>query len=125
MALALYVLPSSAWAEVCAQIRPAWDGAPVTALQEALYLAGTAPVLVLVIASALVIRLRNQWGGLAVIVLWTVLITFIIRSDPSSIEAQASAEGCIGSPALFITAVAAICVAIVLRTLPLRPKTGD
>ena len=116
--------PIPAFADICAQMRPGWDGTPVSAVQEALFLGGTVPALALILGSALVIRFRSQWGGLITIVLWTVLITYIIRSDPDGIDALARQEGCVGSPALFIAAVVAICVAIVLTTLP-RPKRPD
>lgn len=123
LALILVLVPKTAWAEICAIMRPSWDGGEVSAIQEALYLAGTVPALVLILLSALALRFRSQWGGLTVIVLWTVYITFVIRSDPDGMD-LARAEGCVGSPALFITLVAAICVATVVYTLP-RPKRAD
>lgn len=113
-------LPTTALAEACATLRPDWDGTAVTALDELLYLVGTAPALLLILGAALAIRLQSQWGGLIVIVLWTVLVTYILMGN-QDIARAATLEGCIGSPALFIALVAAICVAIVVRTLP-RPS---
>ncbi|PTX54879.1 hypothetical protein C8N43_3702 [Litoreibacter ponti] len=109
---------SPAWAEVCDKARPSWDGAPVSALQEAVFLFSTVPALILVMASALVLRFRSQWGGLVVVLLWTGLVTMLTMVDPSGLDELAVTEGCVGSPALFISVVAAICVAIVLYTLP-------
>lgn len=115
--LGLLGLPTAAWAEVCDKVRPDWDGAPVSAVQELLNLGASLPVLVLLVASALVIRLRSQWGGLAVIVAWTVLASVVIlRRD--AVMQLAAEEGCVGAPSLFVALVAAICVAIVIYTLP-------
>lgn len=96
----------------------------MSAAQEALFLAGTLPVLILIFASALAVRVRNPWGGLIVVVLWTVFITLLITETDTNLRTATRAEGCVGSPALFICGVAAICVGIILYTLP-RPKRPD
>lgn len=116
-------MPTPALAEVCDEVRPGWDGAPATAWSEALFLAGTVPVLVLILASAVVFRFRSQWGGLVVVVLWTILITLLSMIDPGGLRAVARAEGCVGSLALFIAAAAAICVAIILYTAPIKKRS--
>ncbi len=94
----------------------------MTALAEAVFLAGTVPVLILFLATAAALRFRSQWGGLAVVVLWTGLITVLSMVDPSGLQAAARAQGCVGSPALFIGIVAAICVATILYTAPLKQR---
>ena len=114
----LALIPGAALAEVCDKARPGWDGGPVSALQEAIFLFSTVPALVLIVATALAFRFRSAWGGLVVVVLWTVLVSMRTMFDPSGLNSLALAEGCVGSPALFIGIVAAICVAIVLYTLP-------
>ena len=112
--------PSAALAEVCDKVRPYWKpGTPATVWDELIGLMGTPPSLILLVASALAIRFKHQWAALAVVVLWTVwvsLITFPGARD--DMQEHAIAEGCIGSPALFIGVVAAICVAMTLYTTP-------
>jgi hypothetical protein len=120
--LAMFPLP--VWAEVCDKERPNWDGVPATAFDEAISLFSTAPSLALLLATALVIRFRSQWGALAVFVLWTVLISIIAFADPTSIRIAAIDEGCIGPNTLFITAVVAICIGMILYTVP-RPGRSD
>jgi hypothetical protein len=119
--------PSITWADACATLRPDWSLPPATALDEVIYLTATLPALLLLAGSALAIALRSQWGGLLVIVLWTIFTTYIIMGGDETSELAAQ-EGCIGSPALFVTLVAAICVAIVLKTRPRLasgPENGD
>ena len=120
----LAALAGPALAETCAQIRPNWNGGPVSGLQEAIALTATAPVLALLIASAAAIRFRTQWGGLAVVVLWTGYVSLLSFGN---LRAEAQAEGCIGSPALFIAAVAAICVGMIIYTAPVKrgPPDGE
>ncbi|APX12724.1 hypothetical protein BWR18_14295 [Tateyamaria omphalii] len=75
----------------------------------------------LLLLSLIALRFRQQWVGLAAVILWTVFITVITMADPTGLRPEAMAEGCIGQPTLFIVAVAAICVGIVLYT---KPRTG-
>ncbi len=122
IAAPLLLTPGAAWAEICATARPGWEpGTPVTGLDEAVYLFTSGPGLFLLAATAVALVLRNQWGGLVAVLLWTGLITFVTMGDSAS--APGRAEGCIGSPALFIGLVAAISVATVLYTMP--HKSGD
>ncbi len=120
--LLLFLLPRPAWAEVCDKERPGWDGDTVTALGEAFNLFTSPAGLILLAISIFALRFRNQWIGLAAVLLWTVFITMITMADPTGIRSLARAEGCIGPPTLFIVAVAAICVGIVLYT---KPRTDD
>jgi len=108
-------------AEVCAQERPAWDGVPVTALGEFLILLQTPIVLVLIIATALVIRFRLEWAGLLVVVGWS-LSTYLVLdwAGTDSIRQAGIAEGCIGSPSVFIVVAVMICIGVVLYTAPLK-----
>ena len=116
--LALALLPLPARADVCQTQRPDWDGVPVTALGEALGLLLSAAGLVLLCLSLAALRFRNQWIGLATILLWTVFFSVLTMADPTGVRALAQAEGCIGPPSLFIALGAAICVGIVLYTKP-------
>lgn len=122
--LILSLLPGLARASACDTERPGWDGVPMTALGEALLLFSSPAALVLLAATILVIWLRHQWGALAVCLLWTALVS-VVAFIGSSGETHAAAvtEGCVGSPTLFIAAVAAICVAMIFYTAP-RPSRG-
>lgn len=112
------MLPGSALAETCALQRPNWDGGPVSAIEEAIQLTSSPITLILIVLTLLVFRFRSQWGGVAIVVLWTILVSIITMMDPTGTRAPGMAEGCIGSPTLFIAAVAAICVATILYTAP-------
>lgn len=114
------LLATPAWAEVCDKTRPNWDGSPVGVLDEAIFLLSTPATLILIVASLLAIRFRHQWGALAVVVLWTLLVSLIAMGDPTGLRADEIAEGCVGSPALFIGFGAAICVGMIIYTTP-RP----
>lgn len=116
--LILAALPGSALAETCALQRPNWDGGPVSAIEEAIQLTSSPITLILIVLTLLVFRFRSQWGGVAIVVLWTILVSMITMMDPTGTRASGMAEGCIGSPTLFIAAVAAICVATILYTAP-------
>ncbi|KIN65371.1 hypothetical protein Z945_413 [Sulfitobacter noctilucae] len=118
------ILPGAAMAEVCDKVRPLWGGpAPATLWDEFIGLAGTPVSLVLILASALAFRFRSQWGGLAVVVGWTLWVSMVaFYGGHDSIRQQAISEGCIGSPALFIGAVAAICIAMIIYTTPRQDR---
>ena len=114
-------LPNAAWAQgaqVCDQQRPGWDGTPVSGLDEALQLMASPLSLIAIGATLLALRFRSQWGGVAVVVLWTGLVSMITMFDPTGTRTPGMAEGCIGTPTLFIAAVAAICVATIIYTAP-------
>ena len=115
--LILSVLPGAALAQSCAVQRPSWDGAPVSAVQEAMFLAMSPAALVLFLGTALAVRFKSQWGSLAVVLGWTAFVTFLTMLAPDS-RKLAMAEGCIGSPALFIALIAAICVGTIFYTAP-------
>lgn len=118
--------PGAALAEACEKIRPDWDGTPATAITEALHLAASLPSVVLILGTALALRFRSQWGGLAAVAGWSFLVSihvFPVRSDP--VRQMALTEGCIGSPSLFIAVVAAICMATVLYTAPTVRRSND
>ena len=117
----LACLPGSAWAEVCVTQRPGWYGQPVGVIVEAVYLFLSPAGIALLLLSVIALRFRHQWVGLAAVILWTVFITVVTMADPTGLRPQAMAEGCVGAPTLFIVAVAAICVGIVLYT---KPRTG-
>jgi hypothetical protein len=111
------VMPVPAAAEVCDKINPDWDGARVTALAEAVTLASSLPVVLLLLATAIAIRTRSKWGGVAVVSGWSFM-TYFFALGSSDVYTAARAEGCVGSPALFIAIVAALSVAVILYTAP-------
>lgn len=115
---ALLILPVTARAQdVCAKVRPDWDGGPVPAWEEAILLFGSPAALVLLFASALVLRFRSAWGALAVFVGWSLLVSAFTLYDPTGGQRiAAAAEGCIGSPVLFVAIVMAIGVGLLLYT---------
>lgn len=115
--LILVLLPGPAWAGACAELRPGWDGTPVSAWAEAVALLGSPLSLILLVATALALRFRSQWGALAVCVAWSFLVSGFTVFDPTGGAREAAmTEGCVGSPAIFILGVAALCVATVLYT---------
>jgi len=113
--------PAPAWAEVCAVQRPNWDGAAVTAPGELLLLLQSPIVLILIIATALAVRFRSEWGGLVVVAGWS-LSTFLVTGwgTNGAIRTAGIEEGCIGNPSLFIAVAATVCISVVLYTAPLK-----
>lgn len=120
--LILALIPLPAWAGVCEEVRPGWDGTPITILGETLALLSAPAALLLVVLSLAAIRFRAQWLGLGTIVFWTIFVSVITMATPSDLRDLARAEGCVGSPALFIALAAAICGAIVIYT---KPRTDN
>jgi len=117
----LTFFPATAQAQSCAEQRPNWTpGTEVTALAEAFALFSSPIALILLITTALCFRVRHQWGAVVTVVLWTGYISLVTFTDAGG-RAAGMAEGCIGSPTLFIAVVAALSVALVLYT---APKTG-
>ncbi|MEM8536780.1 MAG: hypothetical protein AAGF56_02850 [Pseudomonadota bacterium] len=119
---AFLLTPAAAWAEACETERPGWDGVSVSAWDEFLFLLQTPIVLLLVVATALALRFRSEWGGLAAVVGWAIATFLVVGwADSTGFRAAAMAEGCIGSPALFIAVAGLVSVGVVLYTAPL-PK---
>lgn len=116
----LSLLPGAASAEVCDKVRPLWTpGTEATVWTEMIALMGTPPSLVLLILTAVAVRFRHEWGALVLVLLWTGWISMVVfYGSDGDIQAAAVAEGCIGSPTLFIAAVAAICVGMILYVAP-------
>ncbi len=92
----------------------------MTAVGEMLFLAQTPMVLFLILATAVAVRFRSEWGGVAVVAGWSIA-TYIVTGWGSSdgLRNAAINEGCAGSPALFIAVAAAVCIGVVLYTAPL------
>lgn len=122
-------LPATAFAEVCDKERPNWTpGTETTAITEAIALFLSAPALILLVATAICFRFKSQWGAVAVVVLWTILVSlvaFVAPADPTGVHQLAILEGCIGSPSLFIAIVAALSVALILYTAPRAEKSSE
>jgi hypothetical protein len=107
-------------------MRPDWDGTPVSAFGELVFLAQSPIVLILLLLTAVAVRFRSEWGGLAVVVGWSIA-TYLVTGWGSTSETQVAVmqEGCVGSPALFIAFAAALCIGVVLYTAPLGKKQQD
>ena len=104
-------------AEACAQFRPDWDGGPVSMWSEAVSLLGSPVSLILLLATALVIRFKSSWGALVVCVSWSLLVSAFTFFDPTGgLRTAATAEGCIGPPTIFVAVAAALSVISILMT---------
>lgn len=103
---------------VCSNLRPDWDGTPVSMLSETGALLASPISLLLMIATLGALRYKSQWGSVAIAVGWSVYTAFLTTLDPGDQLANARIEGCLGSPSLFITLVAAICIGMILFTAP-------
>ena len=121
----LSFLAAPALAEVCDKERPGWDGTPATAVTEAIALFSTPLGLFLLIATAITLRFRNAWGGLATTVGWTGFITIVVSADPSGVQGFAISEGCIGPPTLFVALSIAICIVTIIYTARGKPGTNE
>ena len=109
----------------CGELRadaPRLGWHPATAISEAIALASMPLSLILVLIPALALRFRSQWGGLAAVAGWSVLISYIAFWSDQSARFAAAQQGCVASPALFIALVAAICLAIVIYTAPAKGR---
>jgi hypothetical protein len=129
-ALVPALLPGPALAQACAAMRPGWTpGTQATQWTEAVHYFSTVPALVLLVATALAIRWRSQWGGLIVTVLWSGLVALIVMhrfgDDSSGLRQRAFDEGCLASPTLFLAAVTAISAATILYTAPIGRQTSE
>ncbi|MEL6647915.1 MAG: hypothetical protein AAFY35_08775 [Pseudomonadota bacterium] len=115
--LILSLVPGPAFAEACDTIRPGWDGGEVSAVAEAITLFSSPIALILLFLTALVFRFRSSRGALALCLFWSFLITAVTFFDPTGgVRTQALAEGCVGSPWLFIAIVGALSVGMILYT---------
>ena len=122
--LILAALPTPALAEVCDKIRPDWTGGAVSGWDETIQLFATAPSLLLIAATAFALRFRHQWGGLAVVVLWTLYASVMIIPNTVNLRAEGLSEGCVGSSTLFLSLVTALCIGTILYTAPM-PRRSD
>ena len=120
--------PTPALAEACGTLRPNWDGTSVSAVDELLTVMQTPIVLLLIVATALAVRFRNEWGGLLVVVGWSLSTYLVIGwGSINALRDAAILEGCIGNPSLFVGVAAMVCIGVVLYTAPLKrgKKSGD
>ena len=118
LAIALTFGASPAAADVCTDYRPNWEAGPVSAWQEFVWLMASPAALILLIATAFVIRFRSQWGGLTCFVLWAMLGSYLSFPDVNELRKTAIIEGCVGNPSLFLGVVTAICIGMILYTAP-------
>ena len=91
----------------------------MTGVGEMLHLFQTPLVLLLILATALTVRFRREWAGVANVVGWS-LATFLLTGTGGSYGVMdlGRVEGCVGSPALFIAVAVAVCIGVVLYTAP-------
>jgi hypothetical protein len=108
--------PHVALAQACDKIRPGWDGAPASAVTEALTLLFSPLGLLLLTISLIAARLRKKWLSLIAVVGWTGFVSLTTMLDPYGLRLAALAEGCIGSPTLFILIATGISTALILYT---------
>lgn len=124
LAAALTALtPLPAFAGVCETLNPDWvAGSSVSLLQQTISMLAMPVSLLLLIASAVMFRLRAQWGALAVIIGWASWITALTTQTAIAARRAAQLEGCAASPALFFAIAVAVCIGLVLYTSPIRGR---
>lgn len=117
------VAAATAWAQeatatgACAALRPDWDGEPVGAMAEMVALLSSPIPLILLMVTAVAIRFKAQWAVLVVCLAWSVVVSATTFFDPTGgLREAGMAEGCVGSPVLFILTVSVLCVGAVLAT---------
>ena len=121
--LILTLLPGPALADACATVRPGWDGTQVSTWTEAVALFTSPAAVILLVISALALRLRSQWVSLGAFVGWGILVSTYTFLDPTGgTRPAAMAEGCVGTPTAFIVVVFALCIAMVLYAKPPERK---
>ena len=124
-AVLLTLTPLSAYAGVCETLSPGWvPGTSVSILQQTITMLAMPVSLALLIASALMFRLKAQWGSLAVIIGWAAWITALTTDSAIATRHAARLEGCAASPALFFAFAVAVCIGLVLYTSPLKNRGG-
>ena len=121
-AAALLASANMAFAQACETLRPNWDGVPLSAFDEAIVLFASIPAMALLVASAIVVRTRNQWAALGIVVLWVILASIVSFGD-TDIQQEAMIEGCMGSTTLYLAIVGAICIALVAYTAPRKASS--
>ena len=93
----------------------------MSAFGELLFLLQSPIVLVLILLTAVAVRFRSEWGGLAVVVGWSIA-TYLVTGWGGGTQTAAMAEGCVGSPALFIAVAGILCIGVVLYTAPIGKR---
>ncbi len=121
--LILTFLASPALAEVCDKERPNWDGTPQTLLDEALFHFASPIGLFLLAALAVAVIFRHAMGTAIVVLLWSFYISAITLPDQSDVSAFVVAEGCMGSPSLYIVLSAVLSIAAVFYTFKGRANS--
>ncbi len=118
---ALFPLP--AFAGVCETLNPDWvAGTSVSLLRQTISMLAMPVSLLLLVASAVMFRLRAQWGALVVIIGWAGWITALTTQTAIAARHAAQLEGCAASPALFFAIAVAVCIGLVLYTSPIRNR---
>jgi len=113
------LFPQTALAQICDQI-----DVHTTIWSETLALAMSPLCLLLLAGTLLAVRFKSKWGGAVLVLGWAALVTQV-SMFPGSVIAAGRQEGCLGSPALFIALVGALCVGMILYTAPNTASTSD
>ena len=120
--LCIMLLPTTAFAEVCDKERPLWDGTPTTAWSEAIILLTSPSQIILLAATMLAIWYGWRIACLILALIWVAFIPMMLTRDLDDMTWEASREGCIGSPILFMGLCSAISVLSFYAAMR-RPKT--
>lgn len=121
---ALTLLPATAHAETCAQLRPDWTAAtgPQTAWAETAYILTSAPTLTLATLLLLALLFPRLWLALpaAVLTLAFAALLFVARQAPSALAAQS--EGCLATATPAITLLTLAAILTLARALYVRRR---
>lgn len=121
---ALILLPATAHAETCAQLRPDWATAagPQTAWAETVYILTSAPTLGLATLLLLALLFPRLWLAIPAtfLTLAFAALLFVARQAPSALAAQE--EGCLATATPAITLLTLAAILTLARALYLRRR---
>jgi hypothetical protein len=112
MAAAATLLPATAKAETCAQLRPDWTAAtgPQTGWAETAYILGSPPSLALATLLLLALAFPRLWLAIPATLLTLAFAALLIVSRQAPMAIAAQTEGCLATatPAIAILTLTAI-----------------
>ncbi|MEO1066837.1 MAG: hypothetical protein AAFW47_05595 [Pseudomonadota bacterium] len=125
----LSLLPSSALASACKQVRPSWraeDGA-VSMIGEASYLILSPGGIVVVALVVLAARFRKPTFSLVIAAAAAVpaFLNYYVTLNPVGIDVTAREEGCIGDPTLGIAFFAMLAIVPLITQFFLKGGVRD
>ncbi|WP_298858434.1 hypothetical protein [uncultured Sulfitobacter sp.] len=104
------MFPTAAFAEVCDKERPLWTGTPTTAWSEAIILLTYPSQIVLLTATMFAMWYGWRIACFIFALIWVAFIPIMLTRDLDDMTWEASQEGCISSPILFMGLCGAISV---------------